>query len=229
MSKQTFWRGFGIGAGIGAGLGLGAFIACDMMGGPDKRVVRLEKSLQIAKPVEEVFDAWVDLENLSDAAENIEKVDQRGDQSTWKIKVNGKEFRWHAQVEQVIPNQAIGWKSTSGLKHTGRVNFSPIGNDTLIHVVMNYAPPSFLMRPFARLKRGYLEQFIDKVLRDFKTSLEVSNVSGLRNVSGRIRPSAVKATDAEAATGTFGSSARETSVEGRYNPIDFPQPPERKG
>ena len=81
-------------------------------------------------------------------------------------------LEWDARIEQLIPNEAIGWKSVNGPKHTGRITFSPIGNDTLVQVTMNYAPPLRLFLPFVAPMTGRIEGVIERVLRDFKASAE---------------------------------------------------------
>jgi len=69
---------------------------------------------------------------------------------------------------QFILGQAIGWKSVRGPKHTGRVSFAPVGDDTLLNVTMNYAPPlGIFSRAIAPLSE-HLEDYIDQALRDFK-------------------------------------------------------------
>jgi uncharacterized membrane protein len=92
--------------------------------------------------------------------------------SEWNAEINGKEVRWSAETTQLIPNEAIGWKSISGPKHTGRINFSPIGNDTLVHLTINYAPPAGLAGLFASPFEETLESHINKALRDFKAAIE---------------------------------------------------------
>ena len=73
----------------------------------------------------------------------------------------------------MIPNQVIGWKSVSGSKHSGRITFAPIGNDTLVHVQMNYIPSTILARPMSSVIAGRIEGYIEQALRDFKSELEI--------------------------------------------------------
>ena len=175
------------------------------------RIIRLEKSIQIGRPVEEVFSAWTDWERLPRASENIADIRHYGDRSHWRVRLDGQEFEWDAIVEQKIPNQAIGWKSVRGPKHTGRVTFSPVGNDTLVLITMNYAPPIRILRPFLSSVSGHLEGLIEKVLRDFKASVE----SRPRGTQGTVRSSSEKVgpgtvTSDLAKTGTFGDQPRST-------------------
>lgn len=138
----------------------------------NRRVLRLERSLQIGKPVSEVFDAWTQIEQLPAFSKTIQSVETYGQRSRWVVTLDGKDFEWEAEVTQFIPDQAIGWKSVRGPKHTGRVTFSTVGKDTLVHVTMNYAPPlGIFSRTLAPLS-GHLEDHVDHTLREFKAALE---------------------------------------------------------
>lgn len=223
-----FWKGFA----TGAIAGTGAVLLPQLVGRAGaSRIIRLEKSIQIGRPVEEVYAAWTDWERLPRATENIADIRKAGDRSYWRVQVDGQQFEWEAIVEQRIPNQAIGWKSVSGLKHTGRVTFSPIGPDTLVLITMNYAPPSRLLRPFLAPLAGHMEGLIEKVLRDFKASVESRpfGVQGaVRSDSDKIGPGT--AMTELPRTGTFGDEPRriETRRTGSGAPTGFPAPGEAK-
>jgi uncharacterized membrane protein len=181
--------------------------------------VRLEKSIQIGSPVEDVFRAWIDLERLPQLTDVIEHVIREGDRSHWKVNIDGKQIEWNAVIEQFILNQAIGWKSTSGAKHSGRITFSPLGTDTMVHVTMNYAPKLWLLTPFAASVSERIEEIIEKVLRDVKSALELKTE---------------KQTSLARGTGTYGPAAelagttQHTRFGGTPNPVEFTRPPEIK-
>lgn len=174
--RASYWGGFAAGAAIGTGAAIAAVVIANLTGSRNSRIVRLEDSVQIGRHVEDVFRAWTDLENLAESMDAVNSIRVDGDVSTWDTTVDGKNFRWKAETTQVIPNEAIGWKSVSGPKHTGRITFSRVGDDTLIHVTMNYAPPvgvfGRLLSPFS----DHLEGYINQCLRDFKDAME----NGLR-------------------------------------------------
>ena len=235
MAKK--WRGFAAGAATGAGLTFGSVALVNALTRRHPRVIRLEKSIQIGRPAYEVFDRWANLDRLPRWSQCIEEVRSSGDRSHWKVSVDGRRLEWDAEIEQFIPNQAIGWKSINGPKHTGRINFSQLGNDTLVHVVMNYAPPTRLLQPFACDVSAHLQKYIEQVLRDFKAHLEGKGQAGVapavRSSSERLGPgTALSQTDVNRATGTYGSPAALRDGTDRFgqptNPVEFTSPPDAK-
>ncbi len=225
--RKAFWQGIA----IGTAAGFGSFALLSRLVGAGSQVVRLEKSLQIGRPLAEVFDAWFAI--LPQTSSLIEEFRREGNLSHWKVRVDGKVIEWDSEIEQFIPNQTVGWKSVRGPKHTGRVSFSPVGDDTMVHVVMNYAPPIPLLRPFFPQIGVRLEGFIDQVLRDFKAALE--------GKGQQRREEPLRATGTQGPLGERGS--RATAFRSRAdvkaqsqvnptgpeaNPVEFSRPPEAK-
>jgi uncharacterized membrane protein len=206
--KEEFWSGFGVGTLVGAAAGLGAWIAMSgRWSSYDSRILRLEKSVQIGRPVEEVFAIWSHLEQLPNRLSLVENVDVSGQHSDWQVWIDGKEFNFDAQTTQFLPNEAIGWKSVSGPKHSGRINFARLGNDTLVHVTMNYAPP---LGRFGRLLApitDHLESYIELALREFKHALEGKGDAQTSTVGARRGP-------ASAGWEEYGEQRRATGTEG---------------
>lgn len=198
MARQS--NAFIAGAALGVAGAFGALVLVNVLGrNRYSRIVRLEKSLQIGRPIEEVFSAWADLDRIAQWSPIVQSISQRGDRSHWVVNIEGRRFEWDANIEQFIPNEAIGWKSVSGPKHTGRVSFSRIGNDTIIHVTMNYAPPSRLLRPFVGSASERIKGYMEQVLRDFKASLENKGQQQAIGSTG------FDQTATSRATGTFGT------------------------
>jgi uncharacterized membrane protein len=171
MKREGFWPGFIAGAVVGTLAGASILASRRFAGGTDRHILRLEKSINIGRPVNTVFGAWSNFERLPQIVNFIEKVERFGTQSRWLVNIDGKHFQWDAEITQVVPNQSIGWKSLSGPKHTGRISFAPLGEQTVAHVTMNYAPPLNSFASMLPLDQ-HLEDWIERALRGFKSSLE---------------------------------------------------------
>jgi uncharacterized membrane protein len=198
---DRFWTGFATGALFGVAGAVAAYmISGAIRGGRDSRVVRFETSLQIGRPVNEVFRAWTDYERLPDIIDCVKEINVGAKTSRWRVRVDRKDFEWQAETVQFIPNESIGWKSVSGPKHSGRITFAPIGNDTLMHVSINYAPPlgrlGGIFSPITEHIEGHLQQ----ALRDFKAALE----SGGRGQGSGSQQAGWRVNAEQRATGTYG-------------------------
>ncbi len=216
MAQKHFWSGFA----AGAATALGGIWAANAVGrGSRSRIIRLEKSVQIGRPVAQVFEAWSDFSRLPRFSSLIQSVQRYGDRSHWVVNINGKPFEWDAELTQIIPNEAIGWKSVSGTKHTGRISFSPLGSDTLVHVQMNYAPPARFLRPVLSGMSGQIEGYIEQALRDFKRAMESENWNS---------------SSGSQATGTYGPGpemlTRNTNEKfgAPSVPVEYTRPPDAK-
>lgn len=171
MAREHFWSGFALGAlaGVGGVLALKSFSS-----DTDSHIVRLEKGINIGRPVELVFAAWSNFERLPQFISFVKKVERFGTHTGWTVNIDGKEFEWDAQITQVVSNQSIGWKSLNGPKHTGRINFAPLGDQTVVHITMNYAPPLDRLASALPIEQ-HLEDWIMRGLREFKAALESSS------------------------------------------------------
>lgn len=172
MTRENFWSGFAAGAAFGALAGVGAVLAFKRGSGDvEDHVIRLEKSINIGCPVETVFAAWSNFERLPQYIDFVRRVERNGNHTRWLVNIDGREFAWDAEIAQVVPNESIGWKSVTGPKHSGRISFAPLGDQTVVHVLMNYVPP---LGPLASLLpiEEHLEHWIDRGLREFKSSME---------------------------------------------------------
>jgi uncharacterized membrane protein len=238
MASRNFWRGFTAGAVSGAAAGAASLIAWKLVGRVrNGRILRFEKSVQIGRPVGEVYEAWTRLDQLPRFVDFIESVEPRGERSHWTVNIGGRRIEWDAEITQRMPNQAIGWKSLNGPKHTGRVDFSPLGSDTLIHVTMNYCPPAQLGRLFSPLTNP-IEHYIDEAFRGFKAALEGKGQDTAS--SGRLPMSGVTgmpAANQQRATGTYGQTMQQSDLDrhtqtGRFggpeSAVEYTRPPEAK-
>lgn len=214
--SNNFWTG--VAAGAAATIGTAWALSLTGRGG-SSRIIRLEKSVQIGRPLEDVFQNWCDLESLPRFTSLLRTVRRFGDRSHWIAEVGGRPVEWDAEIVQVLPNQSIGWRTTQGAQHTGRITFAPLGDQTLVHVQMNYVPKVWLMRPLFATMVGQIEGYIEQALRDVKAALESGR--GIKS-----RPSEQSAPTM--ATGTYGPTGDNPRFGSPTIPVEFTRPPESK-
>jgi uncharacterized membrane protein len=171
---KDFWSGFAAGAAAGAGVGLGSmFLWRGLWQSGDKRILRIESSIQIARGVDEVFALFQRLEELPRFSPMIQRVRSLGNnRSRWRVRFDGTSAEWDAEIEQLIRNQSIGWKSVNGPKHSGRLIFSSVDGQTVLQVRMNYAPPFGVFTRAITPVGDMLHHALEQALRDIKTALE---------------------------------------------------------
>jgi len=231
MEQRSFWAGVVLGAGTAAG----AWTAFHFgRRGGNSPIVRLEKSVQIGRPIDDVFDAWSDFRTIPNHVSMVRNVRVAGGRSHWRVDINGAPFEWDAIITQFIPKEAIGWKSLAGPKHSGRIAFARIGNDTLVHVHMNYVPAGRILRPMFASFAGEMEGFIEQALREFKSSMESGGPSVRRDQNSATPTGAPRNHNPASATGTYDSgpelisSPENKRFASPDTPVEYTRPPEAR-
>jgi uncharacterized membrane protein len=228
--KAQAKRAFSLGVAAGVGVGTIVWLIPELIGrARHGHIVRLQKSIQIGAPVKEVFDSWLNVQNLPRVSNDVREVQHQGAMTHWRVGMGPANLEWDARIEQLIPNEAIGWKSLNGPKHTGRITFAPIGNDTLVQLTMNYAPPLRLFLPFVAPMTGRIEGVIERVLRDFKASAEGRGSARQRMPSQRVGPgTSMSQSNMVRPTGTNDLREKTERFGTRTNPAEYTHPPDAK-
>ncbi len=110
-------------------------------------MTKMKKEITVNAPVDIVYGAWHNFENLPRFMDNLEEVRVvSGNRSHWKAKGPlGMNAEWDAEMTLDDPNKAIGWRSIEGgssLTNAGRVNFQQEGSATRIEVTIEYDAPA---------------------------------------------------------------------------------------
>jgi uncharacterized membrane protein len=106
-------------------------------------MAHVEKTIEVQKPVDQVYAQWTQFEDFPHFMENVEEVRQLDDKHLeWKAKVAGTERQWKAEIIEQKPNQVIAWRSTTGDKNDGKVEFQPIDGRTRVKLAIDYEPPA---------------------------------------------------------------------------------------
>lgn len=138
---------------------------------------RVEGSVEVEAPVQQVYEYWQTLENLPNFMSNVEEVRSTGDDTThWRIKGPfGATVEFDARTTQNEPNEAIAWNSEDGQVQTsGQVRFQEIGEGrTRVEVVMNYAnPPGGKVGESASKLLSNPQVMLKQDLQNFKEIME---------------------------------------------------------
>ena len=103
---------------------------------------RVEGSVEVEAPVQEVYGYWQTLENLSRFMTNVEEVRSTGPDTThWRVKGPlGTSLEFDARTTQDEANEAIGWNTENGeVQTSGQVRFREVTpSRTRVEVQMNY-------------------------------------------------------------------------------------------
>ncbi len=106
---------------------------------------RVQESLEVQAPVEDVFRYWSNFENFPNFMSNVEEVRMTGgDTSHWKVKGPlGKTVQFEAKTTQMDAGRGIGWNTIEGeVMTSGEARFEEVTpGRTRVDVTMNYSDP----------------------------------------------------------------------------------------
>lgn len=150
---------------------------------PYEQGIRVDRSLTVNQPREEVFRFWRDLENLPRFMQHLECVKViDGRRSHWvALAPAGRTVEWDAEIINEIENELIGWRSLegSGVDNAGSVHFAdaPGGRGTRVKVELQYNPPGGPVgAAIAKLFGREPGRQVEEDLRRFKSIMEAGEI-----------------------------------------------------
>lgn len=149
---------------------------------PSGQGVKIEESVTIQRPAEELFAFWRKFENLPSVMRHLVSVEELdGKRSRWVAKGPAGNVEWDAEVITERPNELIGWRSLEGseISTSGSVHFqaAPAGRGTEVKIVLSYKPPAGrLGATLAWLMGRDPETEIRDDLRNFKRYMETGSL-----------------------------------------------------
>ena len=146
---------------------------------PAERGTKLEKSVTINRPAEELYRYWRNFENLPRFMNHLESVSVTGGgRSHWVAKAPaGTKVEWDAEIYNEKQGELIAWRTLEGsqVASAGSVRFeeAPGGGSTLVRVSLKYDPPGGRLGSLvARLFGENPQQQIEEDLARFKDIME---------------------------------------------------------
>lgn len=151
---------------------------------------RLDRSIVIDKPKEEVFAFWRALENLPKFMSRLRSVKATGPETSRWIAVGpgGQAMEWDARLINEIENELIAWKTLpcTSMAHSGSVRFEDAagGRGCIVRVSISYnAPGGRAGTALAKLFGANPAAILTEDLRSLKALLETGQVA---NVVGQV-------------------------------------------
>lgn len=125
---------------------VGAYVAYRKFAHRKGPGIEVRESVNIERPIDEIYRFWRDLENLPKAMDHLESVEDLGDgRSHWVAKgPAGSRVEWDAQTTLDRENEVISWRSAADatVPNEGSVRFRALGaRRTNVLVILSYHPP----------------------------------------------------------------------------------------
>ncbi|MBD2360520.1 SRPBCC family protein [Anabaena minutissima FACHB-250] len=150
--------------------------------------IKVEKTVTINKPAEELYRYWHNFENLPSFMKHLKSVKVYNEKpgarrSHWIANAPlGNSVEWDADILEDRENELISWASVEGadIENSGFVRFqpAPANRGTEVKVVLEYNPPGgTLAAIFAKLFGEEPEQQIGDELRRFKMLMETGEIA----------------------------------------------------
>ncbi|WP_294824909.1 SRPBCC family protein [uncultured Flavobacterium sp.] len=141
--------------------------------------ISITTSLSVDKPVDEVYNAWRQLQNLPlfmDHLHSVAVIDNY--KSEWKAKLPAGigTVSWTAEILMDEPNKLLSWHSMPGsaIDNAGKVRFKDNGSSTDIEVTISYHAPMGKAGEIAgSLLTPVFEKMIHSDIENFKKYIEV--------------------------------------------------------
>ncbi|MEH1940819.1 MAG: SRPBCC family protein [Nostoc sp.] len=153
--------------------------------------VKVEKTLTINKPVEELYRFWRNFDNLPRFIKHLKEVrlyDEK--RSHWISKgFLNESVEWDVVITEDRENELIAWTSVEGaaIETSGRVHFKPAPGDrgTEVKTIREFTPPggaigAALAKPVADIAKLFgddPELQIKEDLRNFRMLMEAGEIA----------------------------------------------------
>jgi uncharacterized membrane protein len=191
-----------------------------------QRGYKLERTLLINRPADELYRFWRNLENLPRIMHHLESVTMTSDRSShWKAKGPlGTSVEWDAEIHNEREGEMIAWRSIEGsqVDTAGSIHFEPAlgGRGTIMRVSMKYDPPlGKVGATIASILGEGLEHQLDNDLRDFKQLMEAGEIASAGSASGTTSMSGSGLSSGSAMNAPSSQSAMGSSTSGSSCPM----------
>ncbi len=146
--------------------------------------IKVDKSVTIVKPQEELYGYWKNFENLPTFMDHLVAVTNLDNKrSHWVAKAPaGRTVEWDEEIINEVEKSVIAWKTTgdADITHAGAVTFKPAvgGRGTVVRVELEYKAPGGTVGALAAKLFGEEPSIqVESDLRHFKQLMETGELA----------------------------------------------------
>ena len=139
----------------------------------DGRRMPVQQCIDVALPIETVYNQWTQFEEWPNFMHRVKRVTQEDRCNvSFAVKIWGKTKDFNAEIVTQRPDDCVKWKVTQGITHTGAVFFRELAPGlTRIELSLDVEPGS-LIEKFARGAR-HIKRAARGDLHRFKAYIEM--------------------------------------------------------
>ena len=136
----------------------------------------VEKSIEVERPVHDVYNQWTQFEEFPRFMEHVEDLRQIDDKTLhWVTVIGGQRPEWYAEITEQIPDERIAWTSRDGAYNAGVVTFHRLDdNHTKVMLQLAFEPSGVVETVGDKL--GFVSRSIEGDLQRFKDFIESRGV-----------------------------------------------------
>jgi uncharacterized membrane protein len=140
------------------------------------RRMPVQQSVDIAAPIETVYNQWTQFEDWPSFMHRVTRVTQEDDCTvSFATKIWAKTKEFTANIETQRPNERIKWSVSQGMTHTGVVTFHELAPN-LTRVMLSFdLDPGSLIEKAARGMR-HVKRAARADLHRFKALIEMAEI-----------------------------------------------------
>jgi uncharacterized membrane protein len=137
------------------------------------RRMPIQQSVDVAAPLQTVYDQFTQFEEFPKFMHRVERVEQRDPETVvFHEKMWGIRRMWEAEIVEQEPDERIVWKTTSGMNHVGVITFHEL-SERLTRVELNIdLDPDGVIEKIARGAR-FAKRAARADLKRFKAFVEM--------------------------------------------------------
>lgn len=155
------------------------------------RRLPIMRSIDVAAPLDTVYNQWTQFEEMGSFLHRVESVEQQEDEKVvWHENIWGRRRDWNAKILEQVPNERIKWKLTGGGQGTGVITFHELAPRlTRVEAVFDWQPSGMVEKMASGLR--FHNRAAKADLKRFKAFVETRGEESGR-WRGRIEDGSVK-------------------------------------